>query len=1070
MKSTMKSAFAIIAVALMIMVAVVPMVGVSTDGASGTEAIVDPTVSGTGVTIDVTVYDENGGAVTSGTTNLVKLTYKAGSSNYSMTAEVSSDIEFTAQEKEISNVVLTYVDKDGVAVPGYGTASLGTLTAGDYAATIAAGLKSEQLVFKFRNGTSNVMNALPEGATMSGSYDIYVNTTDDASTATVYKTKQSINSTGTTTVYYPVTASNVYVKVTSLSVSGTGMASGAITYTTPLTPVKIDDTLEVNENLIQVALNSAFNMESVILTVNSIATDGVTYKKISNEMWDGSSEYETAKFTTTSDVPTDASTVTISLTAPDGTTQTAGAVTISNSTFTFDTAESTNKAFFGNVYMYEDDYWQTGTLTIKFTTNSVNNRNAVVGENGEFFTFISQATTETKIKEMSFKSGSQTYSIEVPAEGQEIGFGAAQDVELDDSAYALVSGELELSQNNTYLMNLEQLTVTGAATFGSLSTGTLSNQFAFMAETGKNIVISDTGAKLYGDVSVVVGSNSTGLNITVEAKKITVKVADALGNAMVADDVTLSAFFTSTLTGLTDFQTTSVDGTYEAYVPANLMLNLCVVGIEATNYTFEEDPAFVEGATYKAYEAEYSVAFYKANGSDLTLTSGTDYNVYKATAYRNSLGSIVYDITGENLTDTFIAKASVIGVKESDIGTTPVDVVILVKQSSADTKAILKDVYLLNADSTGKISITASGDSLTGKLVRNDGVTGIAGIKAELYTTSSSDTPVDTTYTQADGSFTVYSDLAIGSGYVMKFTDGSGSYVFADSYNAYESSAKVTTYKPTKDIYRVSFVDADGNSIILADDDKVTIGGVEASSASTGSNYVVVKDAWTAKSGALAVTLENEGGDVLRSFQDHTLTAEELATGKITVVSNQSTYTFNVMDAAGNAIEGAEITIKKYVGDYALSTGETEATDEYGIATFLLPLVGETDLSTEYGYSVSSDDYKFATSVAKITALEIDVVSITGTKVVYFKDATGASIAIKPSTVNVYADGQAGPTATVSAGYFSFLATEGVEYTYERSTSMQMESQGPQQPSARVTSHSSRPRVWSTRMISQTRH
>ena len=56
MKSTMKSAFAFIAVALMIMVAVVPMVGVFTEDSSAATTIV-PADETKNITVEGTVYD-----------------------------------------------------------------------------------------------------------------------------------------------------------------------------------------------------------------------------------------------------------------------------------------------------------------------------------------------------------------------------------------------------------------------------------------------------------------------------------------------------------------------------------------------------------------------------------------------------------------------------------------------------------------------------------------------------------------------------------------------------------------------------------------------------------------------------------------------------------------------------------------------------------------------------------------------------------------------------------------------------------------------------------------------------
>ena len=63
MKSTMKSAFAFIAVALMIMVAVVPMVGVFTEDSSADVTVVPEVPSDKKITISGKVMGANGTSI-----------------------------------------------------------------------------------------------------------------------------------------------------------------------------------------------------------------------------------------------------------------------------------------------------------------------------------------------------------------------------------------------------------------------------------------------------------------------------------------------------------------------------------------------------------------------------------------------------------------------------------------------------------------------------------------------------------------------------------------------------------------------------------------------------------------------------------------------------------------------------------------------------------------------------------------------------------------------------------------------------------------------------------------------
>ncbi len=372
-------------------------------------------------------------------------------------------------------------------------------------------------------------------------------------------------------------------------------------------------------------------------------------------------------------------------------------------------------------------------------------------------------------------------------------------------------------------------------------------------------------------------------------------------------------------------------------------------------------------------------------------------------------------VTGGKL----IVKASVLGVKESDISTELKDALILSKKGAGlDDKGIFKDkYYLLDADDKGVISITASVDSFTGKLVRNDGVTPVSGIEVKLMNGTIF---VDISYTQKDGSFTLYSNLEIKTGYKVEFIDAYDYTFTSGGYDVFKSAdVKNTVFKAATSAYKITFVDADDAKIETIG--TPTIGTVTVDTSKVTGNVAKLTAGWTSETGALAIS------DVTgRSFIDHTLTAEELASGEITVKSNQKTYTFTVKDANGAKLPDVGIAVKKYVGDIAIDSTATVSS----LGKVILP-VATDEIDTVYGYVATKTNYAFETAVTKITDVKIDIKSTSAMKTVALQDAAGVALTKDVNGgVTIKEDGVALLTADIVKGSFKFVATKDVVYTY----------------------------------------
>ncbi|WP_400204961.1 hypothetical protein [Candidatus Methanarcanum hacksteinii] len=1008
MKSTMKSAFAFIAVALMIMVAVVPMVGVFTEDSSATTTV-DPATDTDVISLDVNVYNESNVGVSA----KVKIAY--GAYAFYADANASGFATFSIREATVASLRISCVDADEVEIDKYPAVTLTNLVAGKtYKAELKAGYISQKVIFKFNND-SPIKDHLTTGSVITASYSVYKTNAADA--VAISMGQFTINPDYTGTFQVPVgTTGPVFVAVTSFSspIGVTFDANAKQSVTIGVT----DGVLKAQQNLI--TINPGTNVLGVVTVTELKATyvDGTETKNVA---------FTPVKNTMVYATPVDAAyfigilptTGTLTYTADlsaDNSAVTDNGLSATGSILTYD---PTN-AFFGKIAM-GSTYVQGGTLSANIKDSStppnvVGKVSATVDAKGNFFKFVTLSATGTAIADISFVSNGTTFA---PTTSSTYAGNAPLAFAVPNTGYASVTGTLGLDGTTEKIVGKE-LTITGAKTFGSLVT-TTGGSFTFMAEAGKNIIISAVNSELYGDISLVPGATSTAKAITMKSQDLTLKVADARGGA-------ITSGLTVKLTdGTTDISLVynGTDEVYKASVRGDLTFtNYAVVITSTAGYTFSEKPAFVEGSTYNAYETKYTVAFYGKDGkTPITSTAGTDYNVYVATAYKNTLGSIVYDY-GAALIQTsgeYLTKASLLNVKESDIGTTPVNVLLLVKETSLDNKGIFKPTYVLNAaDEKGVISITASADSFTGKLVRNDGVTPVSGISVKLNN-GTEDVAGATTYTQTDGSFTLYSGLTIGESFKVIFTaTAEQGYEFNASDAVFKDSVKNTVFKAKLSPYTISFVDADDAKIDLTGMSSITVGDTPAT---VSGKVATLKASWDSKTDALAIT-----GVTDRSFIDHALTAEELASGEITIKSNQKTYTFTVKDANGVAPIGiTTINYYKYVGDIPTAKTLVPSTKK-----ILLPVAGD-DLDTVYGYKVTNDkDYAFETAVTKITDVKIDIKSTSAMKTVTLQDAAGVALTKDVTNgVTIKADGVALPApVSIAKGSFKFVATKDVKYTY----------------------------------------
>ncbi len=282
MKSKMKSAFALIAVALMVMVAVVPMVSVFTDAAKVTvsdpEEVADAeSADSTIITLGVKVY---GGTGTEATSGFVKITY----GSYSQIMEYDSGWTFKIYESTVSSVTINVTDKNGVVNSDYPAVTLNNLTKGNsYTATLAAGHDSKTTTFKFAN--TDMTKGVLGGKTITATYSVY----DSATATTPLETGKyfTFSYNGTTdaavlegTFLYPAGLETPYLKVTSFSgVSGVtfNSAGDAVPYSSGMTAQQDLVTISTTANAL--SNNTAvINVDSMTVYYKSTPSGSSTAK------------------------------------------------------------------------------------------------------------------------------------------------------------------------------------------------------------------------------------------------------------------------------------------------------------------------------------------------------------------------------------------------------------------------------------------------------------------------------------------------------------------------------------------------------------------------------------------------------------------------------------------------------------------------------------------------------------------------------------------------------------------------------------------------------------------------
>ncbi len=230
MKSKMKSTFAIIAVALMVMVAVVPMVSVFTDNAQATTYYEPDFVAGTEITVEGRVYDVDGVGEND---KIVQITW--GNGSYSQVATTANDannnpgwFSIVIKETSIKSATISVVNQvNGVYVVDseYSQVLNKALESGTYNVDLMKAKKTSAVTVRFANGDNGYDLASVFGVEALGiksltfEYTIFATESSTSGTSGTYTVLPVASATNG--VLYSVADDMPYIQVKSVKIDGT---------------------------------------------------------------------------------------------------------------------------------------------------------------------------------------------------------------------------------------------------------------------------------------------------------------------------------------------------------------------------------------------------------------------------------------------------------------------------------------------------------------------------------------------------------------------------------------------------------------------------------------------------------------------------------------------------------------------------------------------------------------------------------------------------------------------------------------------------------------------------------
>ena len=935
MKSKMKSAFAFIAVALMIMVAVVPMVGVFTEDSSA-DAV---SIPGTGkITVSGTVKNGSDTAIENA---LVKIEANSKLVGYGVTnssGEYSIDL-YIDDKLTFKVSVVT----DATAYASYmGAGAVNPAASYEFAEQTFTDVKAD--VEKIENVNFKDGNVTISGQLYYKNDKEFVKSTSVTAKYKVGSTEKTANATTDKEGKYAILVP-VGVKVI---VSATGFVSSEETEVTSNTTVDLKNE-KLNLGTVTTTVPELFKDLEIKLTMTKKGANVETLTVLdSGKVVDNKAMFE---YSIKADA-TDKFEVEIKDNLNLGKVQ---KVDVSDSV-----SYNFNAYVYGAIKMGDVDVLAATVSIDTYKLNAEGKEVKVASISGAkligntYYAAFGATTISDDVKKIKVtvdangnKKTSDSVDFTKDSEVTNV------DVNLETEGYNLIT--VNVKKGTDAVSGVEIVLDKDAIGAVTKKLTTDSNGNAkFYVKTGSVIKITPTGTFDVKDRTFTVVED-TEVAFKIDTKELTGSaIKDAAGNVITGVTVNYK------VPGATEYSTVTSDKDgYKIAVNSNVKAEDVKVYFVKEKYTFDakDDETAIAMSTATAIEAKeqtYTFTLADANGVAIDLTGITvsvaKYKIHTAGS------SVVYDgtdgtaITAVNGVYSFIGSSDYVGktgeYRES----------YCVKVTTSDATSYTFDAI---TEYKANLTVKAKEQTFTGKVT--DAATGkLKGMTVAVYDTDGKTKLSKDVTTLNDGSFSVISKSG-----TLKAVDPNGVYTFNDGTLV----DSVYTIKANEQTYSGEVKDADNKLVKNA---KITVKVVDADGKIIGSVATVGKDGKYS-----IITKLTAGNKVVATDADAKRTFKDVVIGTSAmvmpdVVSGQYTL-IGVVKEAGSTVKPIKditVTLSVYsdiVDKVVVKTAVTNEKGEYSF--FVNELDTTTDSTAKYGVvATSSGNYKFGTTATKFSA------------------------------------------------------------------------------------------------------
>ena len=954
MKTKMKSAFAFIAVALMIMVAVVPMVGVFTEDSSAATTIV-PADEIKNITVEGTVYDSETQKIKD---VLVKVSYGTYA-EYGLTdvnGKYKIPVNFKGESVDLTVDIVT----DSADYEKYSGSEINPVD-GKFTGTTTQevkGVTGNVTGIDFMSGYVTISGKLTYANT-GVNYDKEVRIsvkTVVAEGEDVSEYTSTSKTDGTYSVLVPINSGNVKVfadgfkETGELTVAKANITTGtnltnkdtykiSVTYgnvfgdNTLSTPDPTDDSKVTDVTFEKVEGKNEYALTYKVVTAEGKTTTNVTFSDEKGYMWDVKKSLSESTITLTEDA------------------YVTGAVKMGTLAILGTDAVTVDSVKF---FKGETDTEKTGEFKLTGDGKYVITLGKIDGlkESGANKVKFTATVASTEVKKamdvaISLTSASTGKDIVMPTDG-----------------YYLISGVVK---NGTANVNDLDITVTSSNAIGlvdsKVTTGT-DGKYAFYAKSGEEVTITpsvENNAVFSPSSYKFIAIANKIVNFEMDSKPLVSAAAVTDAATVPLKDVTVKYRVGETGT-FSDATFSNVDSKFTINVGSNVSASNVYVYFEKAGYTFaatSAKPAKMSDESFKANEQTLTFEVKDAAGKDIANISGlalqfAKYKIHAVGEKVNAFDMIgtASDVTYDATTKKFSFIAELIPASADDYR---LAYGISVKSNTSEYTFATITEYAEN------LVIKANEQTFTGKVTdaaTGDDVKELKGMTVAVYGGADGKTKLSKDVTTLnDGSFSVISKSG-----TLKAVDPNGVYTFNDG----TATDGVYIIKANEQTYNGEVKDADNKLVKNA---KITVKVVDADGKTIGSVATVGKD------GKYSIITKLTAGnkvvatdaDAKRTFKDVVIGASAMVMPD--VVSGQYTLSGTVKEMTSNkAIKDITVTLSTYsatVDPVLVSTAVTNEKGEYSF--FVNEKAGYGVVATSSGnYIFSKEETTFTRFVANI--------------------------------------------------------------------------------------------------------